>query len=141
MDVQIYRIRRDGSELTQLTDLPGRINLFPAWSPDGTRLVIRRDNDLHLINSSDGSEPLRLTENQGTPNQMGVFSPDGTRIAFLSNREGYGSVFITNSDGSGQFNFTPRPAGYPGTWNSRAPAWSPNGEFIFYGRALGRNGK
>ncbi len=129
-DFKIYRIRRDGTGLTQLTDHPG-LNQFPAWSPDGARLAIRRDNDIYLINSADGADPARLTS-QGTSNQMASFSPDGTRIAFLSNRDGYGSVFVMNSDGSEQSNFTRRPEGYPGTWTSRAPAWSPNGELIYF---------
>ena len=91
-----------------------------------------RQRYLILIHSTDGSDPARLT-NQGTVNQMASFSPDGTQIAFLSNREGYGSVFIMNSDGSGdQVNFTPKPLGYPGTWTSRAPAWSPDGQYIYF---------
>lgn len=128
---QIYRIRPDGTELTQVTNHVG-LNQFPGWSPDGTRLAIRRDGDLYLIDSTDGANPVLLTSG-GTINQMASFSPDGTRIAFMSNRDGYNSVFIMNSDGSGApFNFTPRPDGYLGTWTSRAPAWSPNGQYIYF---------
>jgi len=127
---QIYRIRPDRT-LTQITTHVG-LNQFPGWSPDGTKLAIRRDSDLYLIDFTDDANPVLLTSG-GTINQMASFSPDGTRIAFFSNREGYGSVFIMNSDGSGDpFNFTPRPGGYPGTWTSRAPAWSPNGQYIYF---------
>jgi Tol biopolymer transport system component len=130
-NTQIYKIRPDRSELRQVTNYAG-LNQFPAWSPDGTRLAIRRGNDLYLIDSTDGSNAVLLTSG-GTINQMAAFSPDGTRIAFMSNREGYNSVFIMNSDGSGDpFNFTPKPDGYPGTWTSRAPAWSPNGKHIYF---------
>ena len=126
---QIYKIRPDGSDLTPVTNFGG-LNQFPGWSPDGTRLAIRRGSDIYVINA-DGSNPIRLT-NQGTINQMASWSPDGTQIAFMSDRAGYISIFIMNSDGSGQFNFTPKPDGYPGTWTSRAPAWSPNGQYIYF---------
>jgi Tol biopolymer transport system component len=134
---QIYRIRPDGSELTQVTNHPG-LNQFPGWSPDGTRLAIRRNSDLYVIDSADGSNPVRLTS-AGTVNQMASFSPDGTRIAFMSTREGNApSVFIMGAGGENQddatsaVNFTPKPPGYLGTWTSRAPAWSPNGQYIYY---------
>ena len=128
---QIYRIRPDGTFLTQVTTYAG-LNQFPGWSPDGTRLAIRRDNDIYLIDSTDGANPVRLTS-VGTINQMASFSPDGTRIAFMSNRAGNApSVFIMDANGDNQVNFTPKPGGYPGTWTSRAPAWSPNGQYVYF---------
>lgn len=133
-DFQIYRMRPDGSDLTQVTHYAG-LNQFPNWSPDGTRLVIRRDTEIYAINSSDGEDPDRLTFTDTIPgafNQMAAWSADGSQIAFLSNREGYNSVFVMNSDGSSQVNFTPKSVGYLGTWNSRAPAWSPNGQYIYF---------
>jgi hypothetical protein len=64
---------------------------------------------------------------------MASFSPDGTRIAFMSNRVGNTpSVFIMEANGDSQINFTPKPDGYLGTWTSRAPAWSPNGQYIYF---------
>jgi len=51
----------------------------------------------------------------------------------MSNRAGnVPSVFIMEANGDNQVNFTPKPDGYPGTWTSRAPAWSPNGQYIYF---------
>ena len=137
---QIYRIRPDGNDLTQVTNYVG-LNQFPGWSPDGTRLAIRRDTEIYLIDSADGSNPVRLTFTDALPgafNQMASFSPDGTKIAYLSNNRDtpsnplYLSVYMMDSDGSNKVNFTPKPVGYAGTWTSRAPAWSPNGQYIYF---------
>lgn len=35
-------------------------------------------------------------------NQMASWSPNGKRIAFMSSRNGYCSVYVTNSDGRDQ---------------------------------------
>ena len=137
---QIYRIRPDGSGLTQVTNYVG-LNQFPGWSPDGTRLAIRRDTEIYLIDPADGLNPVRLTFTNMLPgafNQMASFSPDGTKIAYLSNNRDtpsdplYLSVYIMDSDGSNKVNFTPKPVGYAGTWTSRAPAWSPDGQYIYF---------
>jgi dipeptidyl aminopeptidase/acylaminoacyl peptidase len=137
---QIYRIRPDGTGMTQVTNYAG-LNQFPAWSPDGTRFAIRRDTEIYLIDSADGSHPVRLTVTDSIPgafNQMASFSPDGKKIAYLSNNRDnpgdplYLSVYIMDSDGNDKVNFTPKEVGYPGTWTSRAPAWSPNGQYIYF---------
>jgi hypothetical protein len=44
----------------------------------------------------------------------------------------YPSVFVMNADGSGQTDLTPKQDAGSGTWSSRAPAWSPNGEHIYF---------
>jgi Tol biopolymer transport system component len=128
---QIHAIRPDGSAQRQLTD--SVTNQFPAWSPDGTRLAVRRDVDLYVIDLTGGSDPVRLTAT-GPLNQMAAWSPDGTKIAFMSTREpgNYPSVFLMNADGTGQINLTPKMDTGTGTWTSRAPAWSPNGEYIYF---------
>jgi len=128
---QIHAIRPDGSAQRQLTD--SAINQFPAWSPDGTRLAVRRDADIYVIDVTGASDPVRLTT-AGPLNQMAAWSPDGTRIAFMSTREpgNYPSVFVMNADGTGQINLTPKMDTGTGTWTSRAPAWSPDGEYIYF---------
>ena len=140
-NLQIFRIRPDGGDLTQITHYAG-LNQFPNWSPDGMRLAIRRDTELYTINSSDGLDPVRLTFTDtitGAFNQTGSFSPDGTRIAYLSNNRDsptsplYLSVYIMDSaDGNNKVNFTRKPSDYAGTWTSRAPDWSRNGQYIYF---------
>ena len=66
---------------------------------------------------------------------MASWSPDGAQIAFMSTREqpgNYPSVFLMNTDGSGQIDLTPKMDSGIGTWSSRAPAWSPNGKYIYF---------
>jgi Tol biopolymer transport system component len=129
---QIYAIRPDGSDLSQITD--SGINQFPAWAPDGTRLAVRRGSDIYVIDPTGSSDPVRLTS-IGPINQMPSWSPDGSQIAFMSTREqpgNYPSVFLMNADGSGQINLTPKMDSGTGTWSSRAPAWSPNGKYLYF---------
>lgn len=131
---QIYTMRPDDKTPKQITDTG--VNQFPAWSPDGTRLAVRRDADLYVIDPTGESAPVRLTTTvtAGVINQMASWSPDGKQIAFMSTREEglYPSVFLMNADGTGaQVDLTPKldPAG---PWSSRAPAWSPNGKYIYF---------
>lgn len=128
---EIYVIRPDGTDLTRVTDYAG-LDQYPEWSPNGKQLAIRRDTDIYVIDL-DGSNPIQLTAGNPGFNQMASWSPNGKNLAFLSTREGYGSVFVMDIDGSNQVNLTPKPDEVPASaWGSRAPAWSRNGQFIYF---------
>ena len=128
---EIYVIRPDGTDLIRVTDYAG-LDQYPEWSPNGKQLAIRRDTDLYLIDP-DGSNPMQLTAGTTGFNQMASWSPDGKQLAFLSNRQGYASVFVTDADGNNQLNLTPKPDDVPASaWGSRAPAWSRNGQYIYF---------
>lgn len=129
---EIYTINPDGNGLTRVTTYSG-LDQFPEWSPTGKQLAIRRDRELFVINI-DGSHPSQLTTTAAPAiNQMASWSPDGKTLAFLSSREGYLSVFLTDTDGNNQINLTPKPSNIPASmWASRAPAWSKNGQYIYF---------
>jgi Tol biopolymer transport system component len=56
----LYTVHKDGSGLTRITDVPGRDELAPAWSPDGSKLVFlgcfNGDCDL-IVKNADGTGP------------------------------------------------------------------------------------
>ncbi|MGH9224818.1 MAG: DPP IV N-terminal domain-containing protein [Acidimicrobiales bacterium] len=73
MGEEIYRIGRDGTGRTRLTfsagGIPEAFDLFPHWSPDGTRIAWtsgrQGDNfgEIYHMRSSDGGDIRRVTMN------------------------------------------------------------------------------
>lgn len=138
---QIYLIKPDSPGVMQPVTSYAGLNQYPGWAPDGTRLAIRRDNNLYLISldaSLHESSAAQLTDTPGFINQMAAFSPDGTKIAYMSTRVGnQPSVFLRSVDGglAGDtlaVNLTPNPSSPSSTWTSRAPSWAPNGEYLYF---------
>lgn len=97
----LFRIRRDGSALRQLTSNPEG-NFEPSLSPQGEQLVFvsSRDRAAELYRARvDGSAPERLTR---TPRDEWSprFSADGTRIVFVSDRDSSDRLYLCAADGS-----------------------------------------
>ena len=79
----------DGTGQTNLTNMPG-LNLTPAWSPDGVRILFTRYRSLTpevYVMNSDGALPFNVSQHEATDG-WASWSPDGGRIAFASNRHG-----------------------------------------------------
>ena len=96
-DIQHFElclINEDGSGLRPLsTTSAGHFapvhDGYPAWSPDGTKIVFSRrqeslgPGDLYIINA-DGTGEVRLTSDPGDEGGP-VWSPDGLTIAYIGN--------------------------------------------------------
>ena len=107
---EIVVMRPDGSERRQLTD-NAVMDVAPAWSPDGRRIVFvraqdsiagypQRRPDIYVMNA-DGSGARRLFESSvaaGAPQ----WSPDGQRIIFEQPDPASGGfqLYVMNVDGS-----------------------------------------
>jgi dipeptidyl aminopeptidase/acylaminoacyl peptidase len=95
----------------------------PAWSPDGHTLAFtRRDSsgnyDIYSIDSSEG-RARRLTDDPAEDSEP-TWSPDGKQIAFVSDREGDYDIYLMNSNGGSQLNFSNSTAPF-----DVAPSWKP----------------
>jgi Tol biopolymer transport system component len=127
---ELYAMNGDGSEVVRLTDYAG-VDQFPEWSPDGQEIAFRRDTDIYVLHVRTGQ--IRRLTDAPPLNQMASWSPNGKELAFMSQRAGYVSVFVMNSDGSNQRNLTPKdPTDLDSDWISRAPSWSTNGRQIYF---------
>ena len=131
-DVDIWKIRNDGSDALNLTPDSDTNEAFPDFSPDGRRIVFRSMRDgnaeIYLMNA-DGSDARRLTRHEAT-DTMPAFSSAGDRVAFTSFRDGNFELYTIAFDEDG------RP-GRPERLTSSAghdmhPRFSPDDEWVLF---------
>lgn len=133
-DREIYTIPSDAleseSDVDCATNLPcGTVPVrltdnrafdsFPAWSPDGTKIVFHssRDGNFEIyVMDLNGANQTNLTRNLATdifPN----WSPDGTKIVFESQRNGNNDIHVMDANGANQTRLTTDAA------SDQTPSW------------------
>ncbi len=120
----IYSMNLDGSELTQLTDQPGR-DWYPSVSPDGKKIAytIEVDGTWQIaVMNWDGTEKVQLTTN---PSRSGypTWSFDGRFIFFEVYKDGEWEIYRIDSDGTDFKRLTLNPS---------ANDWHPDGHPFQY---------
>jgi Tol biopolymer transport system component len=137
----IYVARADGSDERRLTFGAGT-KIYPAWSPDGTRIVYRVetpdpqpstpdfDKTGTLVVALDGSGVVSVTATSRVLGGVMSWSPDGTMMAVGGRHEAdpprAESIWTMNADGSGTRRLTPEGV------DAQQPAWSPDGQRIAF---------
>lgn len=130
---QVCMINRDGTGLTQLSDMEAS-NYYPVFTPDGSALLFASNRngpfDLYLLLFGE-KQLFQVTENVGNVVSPD-YSPDGRRIVFANQvGEGPASIWMVNADG-----LNPHLV-YTGADVIVAVAWSPDGERIAYAMSVG----
>jgi Tol biopolymer transport system component len=119
---------------------------FPAWSPDGTRLITtgrivdnplgsgdqRWSRDALQLFGADGSGFTRFTTPQQHWSGNASWSPWGTRIVFDSDYVGSGSLYTVKADGTDVRLIL---SGESDVGNFE-PSWSPDGQWIVFARTV-----
>lgn len=127
----VWVMNANGSNPRRLTtDTDAR---DPAWSPDGTRIVFNRGDDLYTMRASDGGDLRRLT--RGAPKDFEpAWSPDGTRIAFTRGFEtgDVGNVYVLHLATHRVVRIT------SGSGYDHQVAWAPGGHRLVFERDFDR---
>jgi Tol biopolymer transport system component len=135
-DIWVYEWERD--TLTRLT-FAGNNNTFPAWTPDGLRIVYSSQekggvSNLWWIRSDGAGDAQRLAESKSTQ-YAGSWRPDGKVLAFFQNNPGTGydimTLPIAGDDKSGWKPGEPKPF-VNSTFSEMFPAFSPDGRWLAY---------
>jgi serine/threonine protein kinase len=123
-DYQLVWVDRDGKQSGVFGPVvkQTRDGQEPRISPDGKRVVIKRDSAIWVIDVA-RHIPLRLM-----PGQIPIWSPDGNRVAFLtgprsSTGDSRGGLTLMAANGVGQPEYLSKEFSAPGDW-------SPDGRFI-----------
>jgi TolB protein len=129
----VYSIKADGTDETNLTNYFGQTDSQPSWSPDGTKIAFETTRNgpyaIYVMDAADGGNQTRLTFS-GVAAQQPSWSPDGTKIVFVS---GYPTeVYVMDADGLGP---TPLTSDANSDYE---PKWSPDGTQIAF--QTGREG-
>ncbi|NBB74512.1 MAG: hypothetical protein GVY35_12645 [Bacteroidetes bacterium] len=132
-DVDIWKVRTDGTGAVNLTAESDANDALPAWSPDCERIFFRsfRDGNANLYAmDDDGGHVLRITDRPGIETTPDV-SPDGERLALVTDRDGAGwKIWIQQIDGSqGRF-LEPNRRGLAGI--DMHPRFSPDGTWVVF---------
>lgn len=126
---EIWTAAPDGSDARRLLEGAGWSQ--PAWSPDGSRLVVVGTRDgverLFVVGAA-GGEPRPLAPDGPAPQAEPDWSPDGSKIVFRLG-SGTGADIAVMEVASGSITRLIENA-----IGEREPAWSPTGERIVFGR-------
>lgn len=134
----IFRVRTDGTELTQIASEPA----IPVWSPDGGRLAWSNGRDIKGVSLA-GGEPTILAS--GLRPNVPAWRPDGAAIAFVDDELAVLSVVhLSNNEtsvipllepsSSDEGSFLPlrnRPSWAPEGSELAVVSWDGNGDEVY----------
>lgn len=136
----IFMVRVDTGEITQLTNNTNMQIESPSWSPDGEQIVFDGEpvqngtlvrsglSEIYTVNR-DGTNQYRLTQNNADEFEP-KWSPDGQQIAFISDRDGHDEIYVMKPDRSDQRSLTFNDI------DNQLTDWPPDSHFLLFIRYI-----
>lgn len=126
-NLDVYRIRRDGTGLLRVT-VDAEDEIDPRWSPDGRRIAYTRvgggETQVVVVPSNGGVS--QVLSDQGVVSEYAAWSPDGKGLAYLALRQDGGhDVWITPSSAPGRKRLALSHAILAYPWH-----WTPDGRHL-----------
>jgi Tol biopolymer transport system component/DNA-binding winged helix-turn-helix (wHTH) protein len=129
LDSNIWRFSmKDAAAAPTKVIASTRMDMQPAFSPDGSRLAFVSNRDginTIWVSDADGKDPDRLA---GVPTGGGTpgWSPSGKEIVFDSNVRGSWNIAVIGAEGGHEVWLT------DGGSDNRAPSWSADGKWVYF---------
>ncbi len=142
-NVDIWRVRRDGSTATNLTSDSPKNDAFADVSADGSTVVFRsgRDTGYQIFAmDADGQNVRRITEGAGR-HTMPAASPDGKLVVYASQVGLFGSggyrLFVKSTDRPGEQSRLLEPQMKDVNRADLHPRFSPDGKWVVFTSSRG----
>lgn len=131
---QIWRVRNDGTDLTQLTGTSSLDDRQPNWSPVGDRILFQRralpDGQWDIYTMAvDGSDLHNVTDDPTASDTDASWSPDGQCIVYSTDHGGQSVPHISVIPARGG---QPVRVTFSETHKDSAPSWSLDGKWIAF---------
>ncbi len=133
---EIITVPAEKGDFRNLTNTPGAMERYPAWSPDGQKIAYFSDESgeymLHIQDQKGGGEVARITLEKNPSFYFApLWSPDNKKIAYADCHLNLWYVDIKNK----------KPVKvdkdrFYGGATGRAPNWSPDSKWLAYSKRL-----
>jgi len=121
-DRDLYLMNATGGTVQRLTQGAHLTRDHAAWSPDGSRIAVQiadgKDYNIGIVRLGNAPRAPLLVASSPAYDGSFTWSPDGKHLAFISDRDGFDAVHVTDAEGRSVIRLT-QSASLTPAWGSQ----------------------